>query len=101
MNDEQRVRFEPFRSATCRLQPTQPVDVMKRATPDETVQSGAGIVSSFATNLFLADFVETTCRLGQGTEPPTPDLVLIAYAEMGAGGEIPGKGPGVMRDGIL
>jgi hypothetical protein len=98
MDDDQRARFELFRSANCKVPAKWCVELMQRAVPPGVaVQASAGVVASHAVRLFVADLVETAKRLSDSRRPLTPDLVMVAYNEIESHGKIPGKGPGVKK----
>jgi hypothetical protein len=98
MDDDQRTRFELFRSRNCKIPPKWCTETLQRVLPSgTTVQGGAGLVASFAVKLFVADLIETAKRLSNGSRPLTPDLIIVAYNEMESRGKIPGKGTGVKR----
>jgi hypothetical protein len=101
MDDDQRARFELFRSGNCKIPAKWCVEVMQHALPSGvTVQGSAGIVASHATRLFIADLIETAKRMSDNRRPLTPDLIMVAYNEIESHGKIPGKGPGVKRQHV-
>jgi hypothetical protein len=97
MDDDQRARFELFRSSNCKIPQKWCVEILRKTLPGITVQGTAGLVASKAVVLFVADLIETAKRFNHTSHPLTPDLIMIAYNDMESRGKIPGKGPGVKR----
>jgi hypothetical protein len=100
MSDEQRHRFELFRSANCRPPVKMVMEILREAVRPAAVQKTSGVVACGAARLFAADLIETARRLSDDLRPLSPDMIMIAYSELEQQGKIPGKGPGVKRNSV-
>lgn len=107
MTDEQRERFNLFRTGSSCKPPQKRIKEMMLKTvqgysdrnkPDSiTVQEAAAFVATAAAKLFIADLLETAKSLNDTDQPLTPSLIYLAYNEIDNAGKIPGRGPGIKR----